>query len=58
MTATPKVVMMKEMHKMMIMNELRTMTSMKYLLMHWMHQGQEPWMPSIFPTFGGLSMRR
>ena len=39
------------------MNELMTMTSMNYLLLHWMYQGQELWMPSIFPTFGGLSMR-
>ena len=38
-------------------NELMTMTSMKYLLLHWMYQGQEPWMPSIFPIFGGSSMR-
>ena len=40
---------------MMTMNELMTMTSMKYLSLHWMYQGLELWMPSIFPTFEGLS---
>ena len=58
MTAvTPKVVMMGEVHKIMTTNKLMTMTSMKYLSQHWMYQGQEPLMASIFPTFGGLSMR-
>ena len=56
-TVTPKVVMMREVHKMMTTNELTTMTSMKDLSFLWMHQGQELWMPSIRPTFGGLSMR-
>ena len=56
-TVTPKVVMMTEVCKMMTMNGSRIMTSMKYLLLHWMHQGQELWMPSIYPTFGGISMR-
>ena len=56
-TVTPKVVMMREVHKMMTTNELMTMTSMKDLSLHWMHQGQELWMPSICPTLGGLSMR-
>ena len=56
MTVTPKVVMVREVNKMMTMNELMTMTLMKYLSLHQMHQGQEPWMPSICPTFGGLNM--
>ena len=56
-TVTSKVVMMREVHKMMTMNELRIIPLMKYLSLHWMHQGQEPWMPSICPAFGGLSMR-
>ena len=56
MTVTPKAAMMREVHKMMTMNKLTTMTSMKYLLLHRMYQGQEPWMPSIFPILG-LSMR-
>ena len=42
MTVTPKVVMMKEVLKITTMNELRTMTLMKYLSLYWMHQGQEP----------------
>ena len=57
MTVTPKVVMMWEVHKMTTMNELMTMTSMRYLSPHWMHQGQEMWMPSICPISGGLIMR-
>ena len=57
MTVTPKVVMMREVHKMTTMNELRIMTSTKYLSLHWMHQGKELWMPSICPIFGELSMR-
>ena len=40
MTVTPKAVMMKEVHKMMTTNELMTMTSMKYLSLHWMHQAR------------------
>ena len=56
-TVTPKVVMMREVHKMMTMSKLRIMTLTKYLLLHWMHQGQELWMPSICETFGGSDMR-
>ena len=56
-TVTPKVVTMGEVHKMTTMNKLMTMTLMKYLSLHWMYQGLEPWIPSIFPIFGGLSMR-
>ena len=51
MTVTPNEAMMREVHKMMITNKLMTMTLMKHLSLHWMYQGQEPWMPSIFPTF-------
>ena len=47
-TVTPEVVTMREVHNMTTTNELMTMTSMKYLLLHWMHQGQEMWIPSIF----------
>ena len=50
MSVTPKVVMTREVYNMMTTNELRIMTSTKYLALHWMHQGQEMQIPSICLT--------